>query len=103
MNKLRQQEALQELTMVTNQTYTQIETSVDSMRSRWAALREDYYGIGAEDVESEITTILAQADQLLTKLMDWRDACDPNLQSQQQDEQQTSTASDEEAECNQDG
>ncbi|WP_260258952.1 hypothetical protein [Vibrio intestinalis] len=102
MNKLRQQEALQELTIVTNQTHTQIETSVDSMRSRWAALREDYNGIGAEDVESEITTILAQADQLLSKLMDWRDACDPNFQNQQTEEN-SSEAQNEEEQCNQDG
>ncbi|WP_394253118.1 hypothetical protein [Vibrio profundi] len=102
MNKLRQQEALQELTIVTNQTYTQIETSVDSMRSRWAALREDYNGIGAEDVESEITTILAQADQLLSKLMDWREYCAPGFQKQQADTSSSEAQSEEEP-CNQDG
>ncbi|RJX70031.1 hypothetical protein DZ860_14175 [Vibrio sinensis] len=92
MNNLRRKEAVQEMVIAANQTHMQIETSVDTLHARWAALREHYHGIGAEDTESEINILLAQTDNLLRKLSDWRDVCQSQL-----------NPSEEEPACNQDG
>ncbi len=79
MTKLRQQAALQDLVASTNLAHSHIENGLDAMRSRWAALREHYLGLAAEGVESEISVIFAQTEQLLNKLADWREQCEPDI------------------------
>jgi len=81
MTKLRQQAALQDLIASTNLAHSHIENGLDAMRSRWAALREHYLGLAAEGVESEISTIFAQTEQLLNKLADWREQCESDIES----------------------
>ena len=85
MNKLRRDEALQELASASAQSYVQIETSLDLVRSRWAALREHYLGFGAEDTEAEVNLILAQTEKLLGQLSEWQDCCQPHLVSDKEE------------------
>lgn len=92
MSNLRTKEALQEMAIAANQTHMQIETSLDALHARWAALREHYQGLGAEDTESEVNILLSQTNSLLTKIAEWQGVCQSQL-----------ALSEEELECNQDG
>ncbi|GMQ46923.1 hypothetical protein [Vibrio sp. 10N] len=105
MSKLRQREAFQELAIAANQTHTQVETSVDLVKARWASLREHYAGVAAEDVESEVTTIVALTEQLLDKLTDWRDCCQLYQEKVVTDVHDSESQTEEvgEAVCSQDG
>lgn len=75
-------ESLQTLVAATERTQSGVESSLESLRARWFALREHYLGLGAEDVESELNIVFAQTERLIEAVEQWRDICNSSLQSE---------------------
>ncbi|NMM39680.1 hypothetical protein [Pseudoalteromonas arctica] len=74
-------ESLQTLVASTERAQSGIESSLESLRARWFALREHYLGLGAEDIESELNIVFAQTERLIEALEQWQDICNSSLQS----------------------
>jgi len=81
---LRAHEALNELISCSHQTQGQLENALDTLQARWSALREQYLGIGADDVESELLNLFSQTEQLVTKVTDLNDRCQSRLDVNQE-------------------